>query len=100
VLVAEHHKSDSSKLWVKWRGPRRIASVESYYVFVGENLLSKELNAAHATRLRFYHDKSLNFTTELSQAAEHNDHGLYVVSKILGARYNEQDIFHESIVSA
>jgi hypothetical protein len=42
-------------------------------VFVVENLLTKELKAAHATRLRFYKDKELNVTAELAQAAEHND---------------------------
>jgi hypothetical protein len=57
VLVAVHRKSGTSKLQVKWKGPRRIASVESDYVFVVENLLMKELKAAHATRLRFYKDK-------------------------------------------
>jgi hypothetical protein len=82
-------------LQVKWKGPRRVASVESDYVFVVENLLTKELKAAHATRLRFYKDKELNATAELAQAAEHKDHKLYVVSKILDARYNEQEMFHE-----
>jgi hypothetical protein len=82
VLVAEHRKSGVSKLQVKWKGPRRVASVESDYVFVVENLLTKELKAAHATRLRFYKDKVLNVTAELAQAAEHDDHQLYVVSKI------------------
>jgi hypothetical protein len=50
VLVAEHRKSGVSKLQVKWKGPRRVASVESDYVFV-ENLLTKELKAAHADTL-------------------------------------------------
>jgi hypothetical protein len=53
------------------------------------------VKAAHATRLRFYKDKELNVTAELAQAAEHKDHQLYVVSKILDARYNEQEMFHE-----
>jgi hypothetical protein len=83
VLVVEHRKSGVSKLQVKWKGPRRVASVESDYVFIVENLLTKELKAAHATRLGFYKDKGLNVTAELVQAAEHNDHQLYVVSKIL-----------------
>jgi hypothetical protein len=83
VLVAEHRKSGVSKLQVKWKGPLRVASVESDYVLVVENLLTKELKAAHATRLRFYKDKELNVTAELAQAAEHNDHQLNVVSKIL-----------------
>jgi Chromo (CHRromatin Organisation MOdifier) domain len=99
VLVAEHRKSGTSKLQAKWMGPRRVASVESDYVFVVDNLLTKELKAAHATRLRFYKDKELNVTAELAQAAEHNDHQLYVVSKILDARYNKQEMFHELIVA-
>jgi hypothetical protein len=68
--VAEHRKSEMSKLQVKWKGPRRVASVESDYVFVVESLDAKELKAADATRLRFYKDKELNVTTELAQAAE------------------------------
>jgi hypothetical protein len=89
VLVAEHRKSGVSKLQVKWKVPRRVAGVESDYVFAIENILTKMLKAAHATRLRFYKDKKLNVTAELAQAAEHNDHQLYVVSKILDASYNE-----------
>jgi hypothetical protein len=77
--IAQH----TSKMQVKWKGPRRVASVESDYVFVVENLLTKELKAVHATRLRFYKDKELNVTAELAQAAEHNNHQLYVVSKYL-----------------
>jgi Chromo (CHRromatin Organisation MOdifier) domain len=99
VLVVEHRKSGVSKLQVKWKGPRRVASVESDYVFVVENLLTKERKAAHATRLRFYKDKELNVTAELAQAAEHNDHKLYVVSKILDGHYNEQEMFHELLVA-
>jgi hypothetical protein len=99
VPVAEHRKSGVSKLQVKWIGPRRVASVESDYVFVAENLLTTELKATHATRLRFYKDKDLNVTAELAQAAELNDHQLYVASKILDARYNEQEMFHELLVA-
>jgi Chromo (CHRromatin Organisation MOdifier) domain len=99
VLVAKHRKSNVSKFQVKWNGPRRVASVESIYVFVVDNLLTKELKAAHATRLRFYKDKELNVTAELAKAAELNDHQLYVVSKILDARYNEQEMFQELLVA-
>jgi hypothetical protein len=73
--------------------------VDSDYVFVVENLLTKELKAAYATRLRFYKNKELNVTAELTQADEHNDHQLYVVSNILDARYNEQEMFHELLVA-
>jgi hypothetical protein len=53
VLVAEHRKSGASKLQVKYKGSRRIASVKSNYVFVVDNLLTKERKAVHTTRLRF-----------------------------------------------
>jgi hypothetical protein len=43
-------------------------------VFVVKNLLTKELKAAHGTRLRRYQDKDLNFIAKLARAAEHNDH--------------------------
>jgi hypothetical protein len=56
-------------LQVKCKGPRRVASVKSDYVFVVDNLLTKELKAAHATRLRLYKDKEVNVTAELAQAA-------------------------------
>jgi hypothetical protein len=38
LLVAEHRNSGVSKLQVKWKGPRRVASVESDFVFVVDNL--------------------------------------------------------------
>jgi hypothetical protein len=76
VLVAEHRKSGASKLQVKWKGPRSVAIVESDFVFVVKNLLTKELKAAHATRLRLYQDKEINITAELDQAAEYNDHDI------------------------
>jgi hypothetical protein len=95
VLVREHRKSGTSNLKVKWKGLRRVASAESDYVIDVENLLTKELKAAHATSLRFYQDKELNVTVELAQAAKHNDHELYVLSKKLYTRYNERDMFDE-----
>jgi hypothetical protein len=54
MLVAEHRKSGTSKLQIKWKSPGRVASVESDYVFAVDILLTKDLKAAHATRLRFY----------------------------------------------
>jgi hypothetical protein len=99
MLVVKHRKIGASKLQVTWKGPRRVASVESDYVFVVENLLTKKFKAAHASRLRFYQDKELNVKAELAQAAEHNEHELYALSMIPGARYNEQDMLHDLLVS-
>jgi uncharacterized protein (DUF2164 family) len=64
-----------------------------------ENLFTKELKTAHATRLRFYQNKEINVTAELAQATECNDHQLYVVSKILGARYNKQEMLHDFLIA-
>jgi hypothetical protein len=49
--------------------------------------------------LILYKDKELDVTAELAQAAEHNDHRLYVLLKILDSRYNEQEMFHEFLVA-
>jgi hypothetical protein len=49
--------------------------------------------------LAIYQDKELNVTAELAQAAEHNDHELYVMSKILDARYNKQEMFYALLVA-
>jgi hypothetical protein len=68
-------------------------------MFIVENLLTKELKAAHATGLRFYQDMEVNVCAELAQAAEHSDNELYVVSKILNERYNELEKFQEMSVA-
>jgi hypothetical protein len=73
VLVAKHHTSSTSKLQVKWKDTHCVVSVESDYVFVVENLLAMALKAARATRLQLYQDKEVNVTSELAQAAKHND---------------------------
>jgi hypothetical protein len=48
--------------------PRRVASLESNFVFDVENLLTMELKDAHAMRLRFYQEKELQVTVELARA--------------------------------
>jgi hypothetical protein len=73
--------------------------VKCDYLFFVENLLTKKLKAAHATRLRFCQDKELNVTAELSQAAVPNNHEMFVVSNILGARCNAVPNNHELFVA-
>jgi hypothetical protein len=53
----------------------------------------------HATRLQFYQDKELNVTAKLIKAVNHNNHELFLVSRIIGASYNEQHMFHELLVA-
>jgi hypothetical protein len=66
VLVSKYRKIGTFKLQVKWKSPCRIARVESDYMFAIENLLTKNLKAAHTTSLRLYQDKKLNVTEELA----------------------------------
>jgi hypothetical protein len=52
---------------MKWKGPCSIVSVESGFVFMVENLLTKKTEEAQATCLRFYQkDKKLNDSEELA----------------------------------
>jgi hypothetical protein len=46
-----------------------------------------------------YWQKPLHKDYQECQAAEQNNYQLYVVSKILDARYNEQEMFHELLVA-
>jgi hypothetical protein len=64
VLVAEHRKSGTYRLQVRWKGPRGVASVEFDNVFVVENVLTEKLKGAHIKRLRIYQDKDPNITAE------------------------------------
>jgi hypothetical protein len=50
VLEAEHSINGTYMAQVKWKGMRRVASVELNYVLAAENSLTKELKGAHATR--------------------------------------------------
>jgi hypothetical protein len=82
---------------VEGPAPRRECRVRLRVVV--EILLTKELKAAHATRLRFYKDEELKVTAAMAKAAEQNYHQLYVVSKILDLCYNLQEMFHELLVA-
>ncbi|KAF4045423.1 hypothetical protein GN244_ATG02166 [Phytophthora infestans] len=49
---------------------------------------------AHASRLKFYADDSINFSEDLLLHIAHNSEG-HVVDKLLEARYSRQDKRHE-----
>lgn len=59
VLVARNDFTAKEKLSLRWRGPRRIIKAINDYVYQVEDLRSGELQDVHATRLKFYHDRSL-----------------------------------------
>ena len=86
VLVADTDKHMTSKVLLKWRGPRRITKVLSDFVYEVENLIDKRCTEIHATRLKFYRDSSHNEVSEMMDMAEFNDTEFYTVQKIIGLK--------------
>lgn len=66
VLVAREHFNEGEKLYLRWRGPRRVVSAINDWVYLVEDLRNGELSEVHATRLKFYRDSSLHETAILS----------------------------------
>ena len=55
------------KLECTWKGPFRIIATISDQVYQLEHLVADEVLAAHATRMKYYCDSSLEVTEELKQ---------------------------------
>ena len=53
------------KLTFVWRGPFQVVSTRSEWVFVIKHVVSGKEYTVHSTRLKFYHDRSLNVSHEL-----------------------------------
>lgn len=51
---------------LRWRGPRRVTKALNDYTFQVEDLRNGVLSIAHGTRLKFYHDPSLDTTAIMS----------------------------------
>lgn len=60
VLVAREDFTAGEKLSLRWRGPRRIVTALNNYVYQVEDLRNGRVQDVHASRLKFYHDESLN----------------------------------------
>lgn len=60
-------QATQSKLQFIWRGPFKVVGTCSDYVFVIEHLTTRRQYKVHASRLKFYHDKSLAITTDLEE---------------------------------
>ena len=68
----------------RWTGPYKIVKVNSEWDFEIQHLISKEVSHAHATRLSFYCDSSLNVTPDLKHQIAHDESNLtYQVESIL-----------------
>lgn len=60
VLVAREHFHEGEKLALRWRRPRRVVKALSNYVYQVEDLRNGAHDEVHGTRLKFYHDASLD----------------------------------------
>ena len=87
-----------SKLHFIWRGPFRIVDTTSDYIFVIEDLITAKQHTVDASRLKFYHDKSLNVSTELLEHVSHQGF-LYTVNKLLDMNWNVETKQWEFLVS-
>jgi Chromo (CHRromatin Organisation MOdifier) domain len=74
---------------LRWIGPQRVVSTLSDQVFEVEDLLNGSVRTVHATRLRFYHDSSLDITADILAHVAHHNHG-YDVRAITDLRYNPE----------
>jgi hypothetical protein len=98
VLEAQRDTQAHKKLSLKWRGPKRVLKAISDYVFIVEDLGSGHSTTVHGSRLRFYHDASLDVTTDLLAQVAHNDQG-YDVQSIMDIRLEEVTGEYQLLIS-
>jgi hypothetical protein len=94
VLYADIWDHTRDKLRVKWCGPAQVTATTSNWVFEIQNLITGERKEAHASRLKFYADRSLEINEELLLHMAHNSEG-HVVDELVGTRYNAKEKQHE-----
>ena len=56
VLMSSQLDAGRPKLQVVWKGPCRVVRVVNDWLFEVENLVTNQVSAAHASRLKFYAD--------------------------------------------
>ena len=87
VLHACSEDYAGAKLLVRWQGPYKIIKCKNQWIFLIEDLNTGSIKEVHYSRLKFYHDKSLNVSEELKQQVAHNQQG-YEVKTFLDHRQN------------
>ena len=86
VLHATVDEKHAEKLNVRWRGPFRIVDTVSEQIYVIEHLVTQKRTRAHVSRLRYYHDGSLQVTEELLEQV--NRQGFtYEIDSFVSLRY-------------
>lgn len=94
VLYADVWAHARDKLKVKWCGPAQVTAATSNWVFEIQNMITGERKEAHASRLKFYADSTLEINEELLLHVAHNSEG-HVVHSLLDARYSAKEKRHE-----
>lgn len=87
VLVAQRDSQATNKLSLRWRGPRRVLQVLFNHVYQVEDLESGHQTEVHSSRLRYFHDATLDVSTELLAQIAHNESG-YDVRVLKDIRYD------------
>ena len=70
VLVARNNFHHGEKLCLRWRGPRRIIKAMNDWIYQIEDLRNGNIETAHASRLKFYSDSSLDSTAIMSHVVQ------------------------------
>ncbi|KAF4149570.1 hypothetical protein GN958_ATG01240 [Phytophthora infestans] len=65
VLYADVWAHARDKLRVKWCGPAQVTGTVSNWIFRITNLVTGDEREAHASRLKFYSDDSLELSEDL-----------------------------------
>jgi hypothetical protein len=98
VLVAQRNTQSINKLSLRWRGPRRITRVRSDHVYEVEDIESGHTDDVYSPRLRFYHDASLDVTTDFLEQIAHNELG-YDFRTISDIRFDVESKEYQVLVS-
>lgn len=72
-------RNRNSKLCLHWKGPFRVTSCESDFIFEIEDLLTGKKEFAHGRRLRFFRNKYFEVTEEVKEHLLYQEDELQVV---------------------
>ena len=87
VLRSRVDEKLANKLLVTWCGPYRVVEANEFDAFTIEHLVTRNYMCVHASRLKFYHDASLNVTQELIDHVG-NQGELLAIDSLLEYRWN------------
>ena len=87
VLVARNDFHAGEKLFLRWRGPRRITRAMNDHVYQVEDLRNGELTEVHVSRLKLFRDSVIDEEAIMSHVLQ-SETGM-VVTRLLGIEETE-----------